>query len=51
MLPAKEEDEGDEVETTPKGRPLRVRPNPGGSQGGGSVKPIPKPVDVIAKVA
>lgn len=51
MLPANEENEGDEVEITPNGRPPRGRPNPGGTQGGGSVKPIPKPVDVIAKVA
>ena len=51
MLPANEENEGDEVEITPNGRPPRGRPNPGGSQGGGSIKPIPKPVDVIAKAS
>ena len=51
MLPAKEENEGDGAEITPNGRPPRGRPNPGGSQGGGSIKPIPKPVDVIAKAS
>lgn len=51
MLPAQEENEGDEVEITPNGRPPRGRPNPGGTQGGGSVKPIPKPVDAVAKSA
>ncbi len=51
MVPAAEENEGDGVEITPNGRPPRGRPNPGGTQGGGSVKPIPKPVDVIAKAS
>ena len=52
MVPAAEENEGDEAEITPNGRPPpRGRPNPGGSQGGGSIKPIPKPVDAIANAA
>lgn len=51
MVPAAEENEGDEAEITPNGRPPPGRPNPGGTQGGGSVKPIPKPVDAVAKSA
>lgn len=52
MLPAKEENEDeDEAEITPNGRPPGGRPNPGGTQGGGSIKPIPKPADLIAKAS
>ena len=50
LVPAAEENEDDSPGPKPSGNP-RGRPNPGGSQGGGSTKPIPKPVDVIAKAS
>jgi hypothetical protein len=50
MVPAAEENEDDTPGPKPDGNP-RGRPNPGGTQGGGSVKPIPKPVDAIAKAS
>ena len=49
-MPAAEEREGAEVPEPPR-TPPRGRPNPGGTQGGGSMKSIPKLVDAIANVA
>lgn len=50
MMPAAEENEGGPEVPKPPTAP-RGRPNPGGTQGGGSMKLIPKPVDAIANIA
>lgn len=47
MMPAAEENEGGD-DPEPPWTPPRGRPNPGGTQGGGSTKPIPKPADAVA---